>query len=96
MLQNISSNERATISTGNIMIVDDDTDFLWILTTLFNLHGYQVNSASNGNEALTLIMDNDPDLIILDLKMPDMDGWKLPTYPRSIDAPVLILTGSNR
>jgi len=67
----------------------------WILTTLFNLHGYQVHSASNGKEALTLIKDNNPDVIILDLKMPDMDGWETYQHIRDrSDAPVLILTGS--
>ena len=78
------------------MIIDDDTDFLWILTTLFNLHGYQVNSASSGKEALNLIEDNNPDVIILDLNMPGMDGWETYQHLRDrSDTPVLILTGSS-
>ncbi len=95
MLQSINDNGQATKSTGNIMIVDDDTDFLWILTTLFNLHGYQVNSASSGIEALNQIDSNNPDIIILDINMPGMDGWETYQHLRKrSDAPVLILTGS--
>jgi len=95
MFQIIDSNGKATQSTGNILIVDDDTDFLWLLTSLFNLHGYQVNSVSSGIEALRVVANNKPDVIILDVNMPVMDGWE--TYQRlreRSDSPVLILTGS--
>jgi len=95
MLQNIENKRYTTQTTGDILIVDDDTDFLWLLTSLFNLHGYQVNSAPSGTEALNIIQENNPDVIILDINMPGMDGWE--TYQRlreRSDSPVLILTGS--
>ncbi|OGO61479.1 MAG: hypothetical protein A2032_06955 [Chloroflexi bacterium RBG_19FT_COMBO_49_13] len=95
MLQNIESNRPATQTSGNILIVDDDTDFLWLLTSLFNQHGYQVNSVTSGIEAVNIIEDNNPDLIILDVGMPGMDGWE--TYQRLRNrsvSPVLILSGS--
>jgi CheY-like chemotaxis protein len=95
MIQNINDNGRTNKSSGKIMVVDDDSEFLWILTTLFKLHGYQVNSASSGLEALDLIENNNPDVIILDINMPGMDGWETYQHLRNqTDAPVLILTGS--
>ena len=95
MLENIISSEQAAQSTGNILIVDDDIDFLWLLTSLFSLHGYQVNSVASGMEALNFIDGNNPDVIILDINMPGIDGWETYQHLRNrSDSPVLILSGT--
>ena len=95
MLQNLGNDGKATQSTGNILIVDEDNDSLWLLSSLFNLHGYRVNSVSNRTEALNVIEDNKPDVIILDVNMPDPQGWETYQHLRNrSDSPVLIVTGS--
>jgi CheY-like chemotaxis protein len=95
MLQNFDSNGKANQSSRNILIIDDDTDFIWLLTSLFNLHNFKVSSVTSGNEAIKSVEKNNPDVIILDIMLPDMDGWE--TYQRlrnKTDSPILILTGS--
>jgi CheY-like chemotaxis protein len=94
MLENILSNGQATQTTGNILIVDDDPDYRWLLSSLFSLRGYQVNSVASGKEALNSVENNNPDVIILDIMMPGMDGWETFQQLRErSDSPVLILTG---
>lgn len=58
----------------NILIVDDEEDILEMLTYNFESEGYQVRQASNGVEAMEVVEDYQPDLIILDIMMPKMDG----------------------
>ena len=75
------SNPKASIQKSNqfgeeILIVEDNPDLLDFLTSLLGNY-YQVKSASNGKEALKLIAENIPDLIITDLMMPVMDGLTL-------------------
>lgn len=59
---------------GKILLVDDDEDILEFIGYNLNKEGYQVFSASNGNEALEIAKREIPDLIILDVMMPGMDG----------------------
>ena len=94
MLQNIDIDKQTAQATGNILIVDDDPNYRWLLTSLFNLYGYQVNSVPNGIEAVNSIGKFHPDVIILDAMTPGMDGWETFQQLRDrSDSPVLILTG---
>jgi PleD family two-component response regulator len=62
-------------SETNIVIVDDTPDNLRLLFTILSKHGYRVRPLLNGSMALTAIRKEPPDLILLDIMMPDMDGY---------------------
>ena len=57
-----------------ILLVDDDQDFLEILSTKLKEQGFNIETAKNGKEALEKLQHIKPDLIILDVMMPEMDG----------------------
>lgn len=60
-----------------ILIVDDDTDMLWVLSNLFEHAGYGVMTAQNAQEALTCLQQQDFALAFIDVKLPDKDGLEL-------------------
>jgi DNA-binding NtrC family response regulator len=60
-----------------ILIVDDEVDALELMEELFIKHGYETFTARNGTEALAIIAENEPDIMISDMVMPEMDGIKL-------------------
>ena len=57
-----------------ILIVDDDLDTLRLVGLMLERQGYQIAAASSGTQALTMAKSEKPDLMLLDLMMPDMDG----------------------
>ena len=64
-----------TTSTGGVLVVDDDPAIRMLLGEMLQADGYQAQVAQNGCEALDLLDQWQPDLILLDLMMPVMDGW---------------------
>jgi CheY-like chemotaxis protein len=64
----------ARMGKKKILIVDDERDAMFILEKELAARGYSVIASDNGNDALNLAKSERPDLIILDLVMPDMDG----------------------
>ena len=80
-----------------ILVVDDEKDVLKVLKKGLTSEGYSVITASNGNEAMDLAKSRRPDIIILDVLMPDMDGGevarRLKDEPETKDIPVIFLTG---
>jgi two-component system alkaline phosphatase synthesis response regulator PhoP len=92
-------NKKNTPEEGpekKILIVDDDSVTLEMLEKILLLEGYWVAKATNGKEALFIADEFQPDLIILDIIMPIMDGTeameKLEKNPRTKNIPVLFLT----
>ena len=79
----------------NLLIVDDEEDVLVVLDDLFGSRGYSVCTAKSGQEALKLMEDVTPDLILADYKMPDMDGFALLGKLRESNPglPVLAISG---
>ena len=76
-----------------ILIVDDEPRMIRFIQMNLELEGYQVSQASNGFEALTKLRDDLPDLVILDVMMPDMDGFETLRLLREVSAvPVIMLT----
>ena len=81
-----------------ILIVDDDTDVLEALTMILERRGYQVVTAQDGIEGLAYLRAEKPDLMILDLLMPKMDGFAVlkelqdPRWSEFRDVPILVLT----
>jgi len=77
----------------NILVVDDEARLVSLVETYLTQSGYGVITASNGAEALALAQHEDPELIILDLMMPVMDGYEfLRAYRAKRDTPIIILT----
>jgi CheY-like chemotaxis protein len=60
-----------------VLVVDDEADLAFALGLSLELSGYRVRSAASGEEALTLIDAHEPDAIVLDLRLPGMDGWEV-------------------
>ena len=83
---------------GKILVVDDDPDILEALTMILESQGYQVVTAQDGLEGLATLKAENPDLMILDLLMPKMDGFAVckelqdPRWSKYKDMPILILT----
>jgi len=75
-----------------ILAVDDDIKLLDLVTIHLTRAGYDVIKAMNGVEALDLIEDDLPDLAVVDVMMPEMDGYTLTKHLRDMDIPVLLLT----
>ncbi len=84
------------MDTKKILIVDDEKDALFILEKELTARGYSVIATSNGSSALNLAKSEHPDLIVLDIWMPGMDGAevaeKLREDARTKDIPVIFLT----
>ena len=79
-----------------IMVVDDNPDIITIVRTILEGKGYNVLSASSGPELLELLKSNKPDLIILDIMMPEMDGLEVLTRLKGMNdttaIPIILLT----
>ena len=80
-----------------ILIVDDDEDFRTGLRMALEMKGYQVEEASNGEEALTQLTAKPPLLVLLDLQMPVMNGrevlQRMRATPEQQEIPVVIISG---
>lgn len=76
-----------------ILIIDDEPKIVRFIKTSLSLAGYDLLTASTGNSALTLLEDEQPDLIILDLGLPDIDGLEVLRQIRTYSTiPIVILT----
>jgi signal transduction histidine kinase len=82
-----------------ILIVDDNQENIFSLKALLTLHNFEVDTASSGEEALRKILTNPYALIILDVQMPDMDGFEVAEaisgYSKSRDIPIIFLSAIN-
>jgi CheY-like chemotaxis protein len=82
-----------------ILIVDDDPEALAILQTLLEHSGYAVTAVYNGIDALKHIYQSIPDLIVLDIMMPGMDGYEVceavKSNPQTSSVPVIMLTAKD-
>lgn len=76
-----------------ILVVDDKKELRTLLKQYLSQEGFEVVSAGDGREALFIARQEKPDLIILDLMMPEMGGYEfMRTYNREVDTPTIILT----
>lgn len=84
-------------SQPHILVIDDEPQILRALRTILSARQFQVTTASRGEEGLTLAAAQSPDLIILDLSLPDMDGIEVISHLREwYHAPIIILSVRDR
>ena len=77
----------------NILIVDDDVELVGLLSFAFETAGYTVGTAFDGSEAIAMVRAHNPDLVILDVNLPNQDGFQVLADLRRISqAPVIMLT----
>ncbi|MFP6617187.1 MAG: response regulator [Candidatus Hydrogenedentota bacterium] len=92
------SDEKKVQEAANILVVDDTTGNLKLLSSILNNEGYKVRSVLNGRMALAAAESTVPDLVLLDIHLPDMDGYevceKLKKNPKTIDVPVIFISAS--
>lgn len=83
-----------------ILVVDDDVDTLRLVGLMLQRQGYAIVAASNGRQALTMATAELPDLIILDVMMPDMDGYEvtkqLRANPQTAGIPIIMFTAKSQ
>jgi DNA-binding response OmpR family regulator len=82
---------------GKLLIIEDDTDLVRALEVYFSRVGYEVSSAIDGREGLQKLYNERPDIVILDIALPKMDGWEVCSRIRELsDVPLVILTARVR
>ena len=80
-----------------ILVVDDDPAFVRLVEQVLAQKGYEVLNASSGEEGLRLLFVHRPDMVLLDVVMPRMDGWQTCSRIRDIsDIPIIMLTGKQK
>jgi DNA-binding response OmpR family regulator len=88
------------MSKTKILVVDDEEYIQHILNFSFGAEGYEVSTASDGDEAIKKARQEHPDVIVLDIMMPNMDGYqtckKLKGDPQTKNIPVILLTAKGR
>jgi len=76
-----------------ILVVDDEQRYVWAIRSVLETKGYEVLTAPDGQTAIELATLEEPDLIVLDIKMPGMDGFEVCQQIRKFSAaPVIMLT----
>lgn len=79
---------------GVILVVDDDAMNREVMEAFLSAEDYRVLLANSGEQALKLLTQTAPDLVILDVRMPDMDGYQVcQAITRSYTVPVIIVSG---
>lgn len=86
----------AAAAPGRLLIVDDEEPVREVLGEYFSSQGYQVDTASSGTEALERVQHRRPDLVLLDVRMPGLDGMEVLKKLREIDGhlPVVMITAN--
>jgi pilus assembly protein CpaE len=83
-----------------ILIIDDDLDTLRLVGLMLQRQGYQISAATNGQQGLDKAFEEDPDMILLDVMMPDMDGYevtrRLRQNPSTMETPILMFTAKTQ
>jgi len=79
--------------TLHVLMIDDDPDVAVTLRTLLRGQDFEIQAVFEGESGVTMCRETSPDIVILDLLMPEMDGWEVCEQIRSFtDVPILILS----
>ena len=89
----------AGLAATTLLVVDDEPEINKLVARIFEKRGYRVNTASDGAEALASVEKDRPDLIMLDLNLPRIDGWevcrRLKSNPATRAIPIIMLTAAH-
>lgn len=92
--------EVKSVAKGKILVVDDEIYIVHILDFSLGVEGYDVMTALDGEQALAKVAQDKPDLIVLDIMMPKLDGYEtckaLKSAPETRDIPVILLSAKGR
>lgn len=86
------------MSKKTVLLVDDDIDLVELVTLILTESGYRVIVAEEGQDALEKVAQGMPGVILLDMRMPGMDGWQFAREFRARHdrlAPIVVLTAAN-
>ena len=76
-----------------VLLIDDDPDLSIMLRTLLRGQDFQIQAVFSGEEGIQACRENQPDVVILDILMPEMDGWEVCEHIRDFsEVPILILS----
>ena len=79
-----------------ILVIDDSADLALVMRMQLQRAGHEVITADNGRRGLRTFYETRPDLVVLDIRMPELDGWATLERIRDLaDVPVLIVSGQN-
>jgi DNA-binding response OmpR family regulator len=82
--------------TTKLLVIDDDTAVTDLLSLLLRSQGFEVFATNNSTEGLNMIREIEPNLVVLDLMMPEMDGWEVCRSVRQFSqVPIIILSALN-
>jgi DNA-binding response OmpR family regulator len=83
-----------------VVYIEDDPEMIDLVTLILNRRGYQVKGAHGGRQGLEFVSQDLPDLVLLDLMMPDMDGWdvyqQLKASESTRQIPVIVITAKSQ
>jgi DNA-binding response OmpR family regulator len=87
---------QSSTATPKILVVDDQPDIRLMCRVNLQLEGYEVIEAADGDTGLAMLRDHDPDLVLLDVMMPGLDGWQFMDAvkgdPQTTSIPIVMLT----
>jgi len=96
----VRRNAMEGIPPVSILYIEDDPEMIDLMSLILTRQGYQVTGANGGRKGLELAQSSVPDLVLLDLMMPDMDGWdvyhQLKSSESTRNIPVIIITAKSQ
>ncbi len=89
-------NENITERKPNVLIVDDEPQIIEVLRTCFSYEGFSVTVATSGPDALRCIAEHPPDIVLLDIMLPGLDGMEVAQRVREAhDIAIIMLTAND-
>jgi DNA-binding response OmpR family regulator len=81
---------------NKILVIDDDENTCWLVSTLLQHNGFQTVTSASPTEGLRLAQEQSPDMVLLDVMMPEMDGWEVCRRMREFtEAPIMFITAKS-
>ena len=79
-----------------VVCIEDESEMIDLVSMILTREGYQVIGAPGGLQGLQIVEDTQPELVLLDLMMPDLDGWevyqRLKANPKTTNVPIIVVT----